>query len=211
MAKVQKQRTPRIFYNAIKVASEMMEIRGYKPVSVPPLPPNLQEFELLYITDQENLVDVDHLNQVWVRDGQECRVYFFANALKEMYERNEQDKVDGRLFHCIIVSEKELSSKELENLEGVYNMENFTYEMIFSNPLKHVLQPKFTPLTLEESRRYLAMTGLKGEELPVLKSTDSVVRFLGLVPGQVVRVEREAIINGRFDPRTVVHRMVHKE
>lgn len=72
----------------------------------------------------------------------------------------------------------------------VAHLETFEQRELLFNPLKHVLQSKYTVLSDAEKNDLLLRYCCAEDQLNALTFDSPVRRFLGLEPGQVVRCER---------------------
>jgi DNA-directed RNA polymerase subunit H (RpoH/RPB5) len=74
-----------------------------------------------------------------------------------------------------------------------FNMKN-----LISNPLKHVMQPLFKKLTEDEAQDLQTKLKLKSRKnLPMMiYHVDMVARVLGLVPGDIVHIQRPSETSG---------------
>ena len=66
------------------------------------------------------------------------------------------------------------------------------------NITKHVLVPKHTILTPEEKSNLMKRYRLKSDQLPRIHKSDPIARYLGAVPGQVLKIIRPSETAGRY-------------
>jgi DNA-directed RNA polymerase subunit H (RpoH/RPB5) len=77
-------------------------------------------------------------------------------------------------------------------------LEIFTLRELQYNISRHAMVPRHVRLTAEEERALLRDLCLKAKtQLPSISKTDPVARYLGLAPGDVVRIERPSLTSGR--------------
>lgn len=98
-----------------------------------------------------------------------------------------------QLHDAIIITAKQLSPPAVKHINGLvaYNIQIFLEEEMAYDPTDHFLVPKHTPLSLDEQRLFLQKNGLSIDQLPIIRTDDTIIRYLGLRAGRIVKIERE--------------------
>lgn len=98
-----------------------------------------------------------------------------------------------QLHDSIIITGKQLSPPAVKHINGLvaYNIQIFLEEEMAYDPTEHFLVPKHIPLSLAEQRLFLQKNGLTIDQLPIILTSDVIIRYLGLRAGRIVRIERE--------------------
>jgi len=86
------------------------------------------------------------------------------------------------------------------NTDKVLNLQFFPYGVLVSNPLKHVLQPKFEPVPKEDHEALLkALYVKKLTQLPMIKyHSDMAARCLGLRPCDIIKITASSLTSGEY-------------
>jgi DNA-directed RNA polymerase subunit H (RpoH/RPB5) len=85
--------------------------------------------------------------------------------------------------------------KTLNKIDGLLSF--FLYSDIHFNPTRHHLVDKHTKLTRDEGKELLLQYGLKTKlALPIILKSDPISRWLGIRPGDIVRIERYNLNSG---------------
>lgn len=73
-----------------------------------------------------------------------------------------------------------------------------TKELMY-NPMKHELVPKHKKMTEEEIKQFMDAMEIKSKnQLPFIQKQDIISRWLGLYPGDVVRITRYTETSGKY-------------
>lgn len=104
--------------------------------------------------------------------------------LRQAYDALRQS---GTIRHLLLVVQNTISAHTLSNqhLPGDYRITTLPWSTVLMYPLDHEMVPKQRRATPEERSRLLPLS-----TLPLLRSDDVVVQYLGLRPGDVVRIDR---------------------
>lgn len=131
---------------------------------------------------------------------------------------------------AILISELTPTSNAFFELRaaGPRKIQHFLDQELISNPTKHAMVPRHQPLTPEESAEYINSMRLDPSrppttsvaQLPLLTylevgekpkddfNQDAIVKYLGLLPGQIVRIHRTNFGSQTAVESTIVHRVV---
>ena len=58
------------------------------------------------------------------------------------------------------------------------------------DPTEHYFTPEHRVLKLEEQRDFLKRNNLSIEQLPIILTSDMLVRYYGFLPGQIIEINR---------------------
>lgn len=105
------------------------------------------------------------------------------------------DMVKYKLSDAIIITGKIPSSSAYKHLNKLvsYNIQVFLEEEMSYNPLEHIFTPEHIPLTPEEQETFLTQNNLTIDLLPKILNTDVIIMYLGLRPGQIIKINRHNI------------------
>jgi DNA-directed RNA polymerase I, II, and III subunit RPABC1 len=79
--------------------------------------------------------------------------------------------------------------KTLNKIDGLLSF--FMYSDLHYNPTRHHLVPKHTKLTREEGKILMTYLNIKSKlALPIILKSDIISRWLGIRPGDIVRIDR---------------------
>lgn len=81
-----------------------------------------------------------------------------------------------------------------------YKIQFFPIQRLVNNPLKHVLQPKYEVLQKDQEEEVMKHWFVREKsQLPIIKfHNDPVARFLGLLPGNIVKIVRPSPTAGEY-------------
>lgn len=129
-----------------------------------------------------------------------------VNGLRREYNNS--------LNKAIIISRKGLSpdaSNQLKNMP-LYLVQSFIYSELTWNITKHILTDPHLLLTDEDTRALLAENPfLSLEKMPFILDSDPMAKYLGAVPGQVIKIKRRVIFYPAMVDVAVVYRLVKSE
>jgi len=98
-----------------------------------------------------------------------------------------------QLHDAIIITAKQLSPPAVKHINGLvaYNIQIFLEEEMAYDPTEHFLVPKHIPLSSDEQRLFLQKNGLTIDQLPIIRTDDTIIKYFGLRAGRIVKIERE--------------------
>ena len=92
------------------------------------------------------------------------------------------------------VQQKELQLQEKKGFIQIF----LTKELLY-NPTKHELVPKHKKLSPEAAETLVAEMQLKSKnQLPFIQKQDIIARWLGLLPGDIVKITRYTETSGKY-------------
>lgn len=128
---------------------------------------------------------------------------FWTNIRSKTTKQIEEEYGKKKLI--IILNEypssitlQSLQKKELEliNEDGFIHL--FSMQELMYNPTKHELVPKHEKMNNEEVKTLMDNLKLKAKtQLPFIQKTDIIARWLGIQPGDVVRITRYSPTSGK--------------
>lgn len=112
-----------------------------------------------------------------------------------IYKQLEEEKIN----RAIIITDEGMTPKALEivnklYLQGKYFIFHYTLKETQFNISKHELVPKHTICTPEEKKELLETYSIKPSQCPEIKRTDVMVRHIGAIRGQLIKIERNSYI-----------------
>lgn len=130
------------------------------------------------------------------------RVFYLTQQQLKKHIKNYAFEADTINFHMIIVSEK-LNHASAKSLQEAYKLAKvkvhlFNINEVMINISKHVLVPKHEVLTKEEEQQVLVQYMSTKTQLPWILRTDPIARYLGLEPGQIVRITTTSPTSGQY-------------
>ncbi|KAJ3432030.1 hypothetical protein M0813_00198 [Anaeramoeba flamelloides] len=129
---------------------------------------------------------------------------FFPEDEKVSVEmiRSYVEKMKGEsVARAILILQRSLShysKKFITKLAPEIIIETFFEFELLVNITEHQLVPKHEVLSEEESKVLLKRYRVKPTQLPRIKVTDPVARYLGLRRGQIVKITRPSETAGRY-------------
>ena len=94
--------------------------------------------------------------------------------------------------NLILITPVSLSSaanKEIDKLL-TYNIHVFLETEMAYDPTEHFLTPDHRALEIEEQREFLSKNNLSLDQLPIMLTSDMMVRYYGFRSGQVIEIRR---------------------
>lgn len=164
----------------LKTVLRMLQMRGYTSVS-----PVMHGIDPLMVCTARTPA------------GDAITVYFLmekkvgVKTLRKVHQECEA----GQCKHAILVTEDGLTpfaQKEVEDPEkiGAFTVEIFRKRELAFCLMDHSLVPKHTLLSSTQRKELLQQLKCKASELPKLKDSDPVARFMRFPVGGVVRIDR---------------------
>lgn len=190
------------------VIVEMMEERGYDVGAYK----NFDPTALIKIS-----IDPEALTMVMSKNDDKDK-----KAIITYHEKNIKNSLSGILTRAAEeIAEGNLNPEQTEFIYILHNpivdtfslfannawnkyklrYQFFHIKSLVSNPMRHFLQPKFELLTEEEAVAVLKENYIRSKsQLPIIKyHEDMVARYMGLVPGSIVRITRPSPTAGSYE------------
>ena len=177
--------TTREFYLARNTIIEMLKNRDY--VVTQETFDSLDEFMSNYPTQQNLNFTVE------TKDKKYVSIYFATEEKvnKKAIELILSDHTIKGISHIIIILPSKLNHSSLAFINNSsLRVELFLYSEIQYNVLKHELVPKQT--ILQDVDGFLNKYKCTREDLPIMRKTDIVARFLGGMVDDVVEINRKS-------------------
>ena len=184
-------------YNLVKqlfkirtTSIEMISDRHYK---VPDHIKNLQfeNFRLLYESKNIDISFQDDNNNVYIYYHIDDK-NLGKNDLKTLVRNIHEETKNPKTLIIIVLNGKANSSvkKELQNEIYKYT-EIFERKHLVFNISRHILVPKHILLTEDEKKDMMEKYNAKEDQLPKIKITDPMAKYLGLKLGDVCKIMRK--------------------
>lgn len=185
-------------YNLVKqlykirtTSIEMIIDRGY---TVPDHIKNLQfeNYRLLYESKNIDISFNDGDNNIYVYYHIDDIKNLGKNDLKTLVKNIHEETKNLKTLIIIVLNGKANSSvkKELQNEVYKYT-EVFERKNLVFNISNHVLVPKHILLTDEEKKDIMEKYNTTEDQLPKMKITDPMAKYLGLKLGNVCKIMRK--------------------
>lgn len=175
--------------------------------------PTEEKFKEIYGSDPEVLLG---------ESGTLSRIY--DNSLFVMYSFESEGKQLSQAIvtrfvglmgrhgtrYGVLLSQQKLAQQAgvlFERMATPY-AQHFTFDELMVNRSRHFEVPSHTILSKDESDRYLQDNKIKASQLPRIHLDDPQVKYLGGVPGQVVRIARQNLWSDALIPNIWVHRLI---
>jgi DNA-directed RNA polymerase subunit H (RpoH/RPB5) len=166
-----------------------------------------------WVGRRKDVNSIENLVQIYKKkSGEEeeliCVYYFYnsENTKKETKRRINDVLVDllniqkknKKLKNILFISESKLNTMMVDDLKKYkekMNISIFLGDNLLFNCTKHFLVPKHILLSDEQRTEFLNQTKEKNftGRLPKIFDTDPISRYFGAVPGQIFKIEREAL------------------
>jgi DNA-directed RNA polymerase subunit H (RpoH/RPB5) len=184
-------------YNSRKNLLEILKERGF----------NTEKYDNFSITEIGILLENNQLDMLLENVNTKKKIYvkFYINKL--IKPQNIYDIVED-LFHIETILEKkddlmviikdEPNDTMLENIKDIWVSENIYVSLVNIkrlqfNILKHVLVPKHTILSLEETEMFMKKYNvLDKSQIPDISYFSPVSIVLGIRPGDIIKIERNS-------------------
>lgn len=154
--------------------------------------------DFLTILAQKNNI-LTGSNQEDQNNTSKIYVFFYSGQIDVKFVRNTivERMSNNTINRCILISIGCLggnitnqASKMLQSLQPTYLIELFAEKELIRNISKHRDVPKHIPLNEQEKHEVLKAYKAKSSNLPTIRSHDPMARYLGLQPGQMVKIIR---------------------
>ena len=80
------------------------------------------------------------------------------------------------------------AKEDIKKLSSSFKVELFSYKELLFNITKHILQPSFEKVIYENEIEDIKQKC--GQNLPILKKTDAIVRFYNFSRGDIIKITR---------------------
>jgi len=185
---------------AVKHVAEMLKVRG--------------EDDSEFLKAAAEVQPTQYYSKIIDYMTSHTKIFFALNKelakelIKEWKDSTGQDLVDTyeRKSILLVLSEKpsstslttiEVKDKALGTLNGMLQM--YLLKELLYNPSKHQLVPLHERMDDTEINELLDKYMLKNRnQLPVILRSDVMARYLGLKPGEVVRITRYNETSGKY-------------
>jgi DNA-directed RNA polymerase subunit H (RpoH/RPB5) len=194
---------------------EMMEARGYDVTPYSRIPPK----DLIELS-----VNPEALSMIFKHRSDEKRQASILyseknvkNSLSSLIDKAIQEITEGRMTETseiIYIMTKDLVNKvdsfhEMSAkawAKAKLRIQFFEINDLVSNPLKHFLQPRFELVAETEVEELLKRLYIRNKsQFPIMKyHVDMVARFMGLLPGMIVKITRPSPNAGLYETYRVV-------
>ena len=184
----------------------MMRDRGYI-VDPSRFEIQIDEFPKKFKTDPSNLTEV-YTNP----EGE--RIMACYDPIDRLDTKTVQNLVkkmdDANVKRMVLVGQNDIATppalRVLENYKSLGKwIEFFEFDEVVINITEHELVPKHELLTEEEKQEVLKRYNVKETQLPRILRTDPVAKYLGVKPGQILRITRKSDTAGSY----VTYRLVY--
>lgn len=183
---------------------EILETRGYNTDSYKDIHP--EEIQKLTVTNPDLLRITVSKRADSLAGAERCIVlYWISNPVRlrleqtitNLFDEDNPDHYNKDTDEIIVILAEpyhevfDITSVKLWNTEKI-RINFFQVKNVVSNPSRHSMVPPHRKLTAEEIATVIAQTHIKTKaELPHIKyHRDIQTRVLGLVPGDVVEIQR---------------------
>lgn len=204
-----EHKTPVFEYALVQsraVILEMMEARGY----------NISPYKLMNPADIIKLsITPEALMMKFKHNDDETREAIvqyneksIKNSLRTFLEKTLEKVADGtfdpqtEMIHIVYTPVVDTFHQFAINAWNKHKLryQFFFIETLVSNPMKHALQPKFEIVPEDDVQSIMKAHYIKSKtQLPIIKyHEDIVARFMGLVPGSIVKITRPSPSAGLY-------------
>lgn len=170
-------------------------------------------FEMLcdrgYTNVRETPDDIEALDP---NTGMRILVYYVSDpkvnvknikSIKTNLERNDVDKIACLIVvykYAITSFAKQFISYDVNDLF----VQIFSEKELAFNITKHEFVPKHIPLSMKEKRDILKKFNSSSKHFPQILSTDPICRYYGVLPGDMIRIDRDSETCGLYSTYRVV-------
>ena len=145
------------------------------------------------------LVNIPKIKQktlVWCFLGGTTVGIVLMNGLYKLMKERGIDRVitinEGRYTHAVKKGAKERNEEAIKNGVKYKPIELLSTSFPVFEIFNHVLVPKHEILTDEEKKQILSEYKIQPYQIPHIMSVDPVVKAIGAIPGDVLRVIRKS-------------------
>ncbi len=189
----------------------IMEHRGFETTKYRNISP--KEIEAMSVAQNTLNMILPHKTE----DGRYAHViYYLSRISRQKAAVYVTDYIDGlgeaaadKKIEVILMLDDTISEMHhkialdyyIQSKEPLKSVGMFCIYNMINNPLEHILVPKHTIVPPEEHKALMErlMIGSKGQ-LPMIKfHQDPIARCLGLVPGDIVKIERPSVSAGVYE------------
>lgn len=198
--------TETMYFRIYRTINQMMRDRGYI-VNPDVLDLQIEKFRNIFKNDPRNL------NQVFQNTEGE-RIAACFDPIDRLDTKTVQSLVkkmeDSAVPRMVLVGNNGIATppalRVLESYKSLGKwIEFFEFDEVVINITEHELVPKHEPLTEEEKAEVLARYSVKETQLPRILRTDPVAKYLGVKPGQILKITRKSDTAGSY----VTYRLVY--
>ena len=195
-----------MYFRIYRTINQMMRDRGYI-VNPDILDLQIEKFRNIFKNDPRNL------NQVFQNTEGE-RIMACFDPIDRLDTKTVQSLVkkmeDSAVPRMVLVGNNGIATppalRVLESYKSLGKwIEFFEFDEVVINITEHELVPKHEPLTEEEKAEVLARYSVKETQLPRILRTDPVAKYLGVRPGQILKITRKSDTAGSY----VTYRLVY--
>lgn len=195
-----------MYFRIYHTIQQMMSDRGYA-VDSSRLEISRDKFSKIFAGNPHNLNECYSNN-----DGERILTYF--DAIERLDSKTIQTIIkhmdEAGVNRTIVVGpEGILTPTAARNLDNCRSsgktIEFFSFDEVIINITEHELVPKHEVLTEEEKQEVLKRYNVTETQLPRILRTDPVARYLGVRPGQLLKITRNSDTAGQY----VTYRLVY--
>ena len=194
---------------------EMMDARGYDVTPYSRMPP--QDLIALSADPEALSMILKHRDDETRRASILYSEKNIKNSLSSVMEKAIVEVTEGRMTptsEIVYIMTKDLVNKVDSFHEmaakawgkAKLRIQFFEINDLVSNPLKHFLQPRFDIIPEEDIEGLLKSLYIRSKaQLPIMKyHVDMAARFMGLLPGMIVKITRPSPNAGFYETYRVV-------
>jgi len=187
---------------------KMLEKRGY---NIDPekgiLNLSLRQFLDIYVPHarKQNKSFRSVLTNYYTNDAGRRILVFYADSSPKKTQLGVEEVGHGiesmnkyKLKDAIIITPKPLSSSAVKHINELvaYNIQIFLEQEMGHDPTEHFMVPLHIPLTTEKQRKYLQDNNINIDQMPLIKTSDRIIRYYGLRGGRIVKIIRTNLYEG---------------
>lgn len=173
---------------------EMLRDRGHKC-------PDLDDIDIRQLVSTKSVFSIDAASPEKVRIVYNLNSKFRMNDVRKALEERKDEGEDTRVL-VLLISKVPVSSTNAKQILDIHGIQVDVFEVseLIFNISKHTLVPLHEPVRDAAAVKAIVDTyRLKSaHQLPLIQKTDPMARYLGLRPGQLVRVTRYSPTSGEY-------------